>query len=132
MLKKKIILPLTIRLLTKNEFIKGSDQIAPAVHHRLTNTNMDTTTTVRLFSDACGGQNKNKTAVMMRHSFIPPERIFWHLEREFYSDSVVETPDEYVKVIKKRGNVTHLGEVCPVKDWKTYSDLDSEKDEGTF
>ncbi|KAJ8889225.1 hypothetical protein PR048_008723 [Dryococelus australis] len=130
---------------TENEFSKCSHQIASAVLHRLTNTNMDTATTVRLFCDECGGQNKNKTVIAMilhwflleaplhivniriwfpvvGHSFIPPGRIFGHLDRELHSRSVIETPDEYVKVIKKCGTVTHLGEDCPVKDWKTYTD----------
>ncbi|KAJ8880733.1 hypothetical protein PR048_017203 [Dryococelus australis] len=126
---------------TENEFSKGSNQIASVVHHRLINTNMDMATTVRLFSDGCGGQNKNKTVIAMilhwflletplhieeidiwfpivGHSFKPPDRIFGHLEREFHSRSVIETPDEYVEVIKKCGTVTHLGEdskLCDVK-----------------
>ncbi|KAJ8873053.1 hypothetical protein PR048_026669 [Dryococelus australis] len=106
---------------------------------------MDTTTTVRLFSDGCGRQNRNKTVIVMilhwflleaplhiekieiwlpivEHSFISTDRIFGHLERVFHSRSVIETPDEYVKVIKKHGTVTHLGEDYPVKDWKTCAD----------
>ncbi|KAJ8890896.1 hypothetical protein PR048_010405 [Dryococelus australis] len=35
----------------------------------------------------------------------PPDRIFVHLERELHSRSVIETPDEYVKVIKKQENL---------------------------
>ncbi|KAJ8876537.1 hypothetical protein PR048_020982 [Dryococelus australis] len=126
-------------VLTENEFSKGSNQIASAVRHHLIDTNMYTATTVRLLSDGCGGQNKNKTVMAMildwflieallhiekieiwfpivGHSFIPPDGILGHLEREFRSRSVIETPDEYVKVIKKRGTVTHLGEDCSVKD----------------
>ncbi|KAJ8895101.1 hypothetical protein PR048_000426 [Dryococelus australis] len=120
-----------ISVWTENEFSKGSNQIASAVRHRLIDTNTDTANTVRLFSDGCGGQDKNKTVIaiilhwflleaplhieqiyiwfpIVGYSFMPPDRIFEHLEREFHSRSVIETPDEYVKFIKNRGTVTHL------------------------
>ncbi|XP_046674708.1 uncharacterized protein LOC124363504 [Homalodisca vitripennis] len=72
---------------------------------RLTSANMENVTTVKLFSDGCGGQNKNTTVVGMiahwllkdapkhvtkvvllfpvvGHSFIPPDRVFGVLERK--------------------------------------------------
>ncbi|KAJ8882578.1 hypothetical protein PR048_014389 [Dryococelus australis] len=64
---------------------------------------------------------KSSQETSRRPSFIPPDRIFGHLERELLSHSVIGIPDKYMKVIRKRGTVTHLGEDCPVKDWKTYA-----------
>lgn len=130
---------------TENEYSKGSNQIASAVHHRLSNMNMGTSTTVRLFSDGCGGQNKNKTMIAMMlhwllfdapshieqievwfpivgHSFIPPDRVFGNLEREFHRHSVIQNPDDYMEMIKGRGTLSHLGKDCAVKDWKAYGD----------
>lgn len=88
---------------------------------------------VRLFSDGCGGQNKNKAVITMLchwflhecppnvdqievwfsivgHSFIPPDRVFGNLERQFNKKSVIENPDKYMDVIKKFTTVIHLRE----------------------
>lgn len=46
---------------TENEFSKGCNQIASALHHRLCNTNLNDLSVIRLFSDGCGGQNKNRS-----------------------------------------------------------------------
>lgn len=52
-------------LWTENQYAKGSNQIASALYHRLTNTTMENVTTFKLFSDGCGGQNKNTIVLGM-------------------------------------------------------------------
>lgn len=129
----------------ENEYPKGCNQIASALHHRLCNSNLDGVSSVRLFSDGCGGQNKNKGMLGMLsywllfeapnnvekvemwypivgHSFIPPDRVFGKLERDFKRMTVIEGPEEYVKVINDYATVLRLGETCPVNDWKSYSE----------
>lgn len=131
---------------TENEYAKASSQIASALHHRLCNSEIaDAVSMIRLFCDGCGGQNKNKGTLGMLlhwllfeapknikkievwfpivgHSFLPPDRIFGKLEREFKSRSVIEGPEEYIEIIKKYATLTRLGEGCPVMNWKSYSD----------
>ncbi|XP_069676001.1 uncharacterized protein [Periplaneta americana] len=130
---------------TENEYAKGSNQIASAVHHRLSHTNMDCFTSVRIFSDGCGGQNKNTTMLGMvihwflseapenikkieiwfpivGHSFIPPDRVFGNLERQFQSLSVIENSSGYIGIIEKFATIISLGKDCPVHDWKGYAD----------
>lgn len=131
-------------LWTENQYGKGSNQIASAVYHRLMNSQLENVTTVKLFSDGCGGQNKNTTVISMishwlvkdapqnvtkvvlyfpivGHSFIPPDRVFGILERKFQDLSVINNPDEYTDIIAQHCTVAKLGEECPIKDWKTYS-----------
>lgn len=50
---------------TEDQSKKGSNQIASAMCHRLMNSNFDGIHTVRLFSDGCGGQNKNVQVLCM-------------------------------------------------------------------
>lgn len=44
---------------TENEFGKTANQIASAVYDRLNKTELSAITSIRLFADGCGGQNKN-------------------------------------------------------------------------
>lgn len=132
-------------LWTENQYGKGSNQIASAVYHRLINSDLEHVTVVKLFSDGCGGQNKNTTVVGMigrwllkdapknvkkvvlyfpvvGHSFIPPDRVFGVLERKFQDLSVINNPDEYIEIISKHCTVVKLGTDCPVCDWKSATD----------
>lgn len=130
---------------TENEYAKGCNQIASALHHRLCSYNLEEVSLIRLFSDGCGGQNKNKGMLGMLshwllleapknikqieiwfpivgHSFLPPDRVFGKLEREFKKKSVIESPQEYINVIKEYATVIYLGQGFPVENWKSYSD----------
>lgn len=132
-------------LWTENQYAKGSNQIASAVYHKLQNSNLENVTTVKLFSDGCGGQNKNTLVVSMiarwlvkdaprhvtnvvlyfpvvGHSFIPPDRVFGILERKFQNFSVINNPEEYIDVIKNHCTVVRLGTDCPVNDWKSVTE----------
>lgn len=84
---------------TESDFKKGSNEIASAVFHRLKNTDLHNVSTVRLFADGCGGQNRNGSMICMLqywlvneapanvkqvclifpvpgHSYMPPDRVF--------------------------------------------------------
>ncbi|XP_072377489.1 uncharacterized protein [Diabrotica undecimpunctata] len=132
-------------LWTENQYQKGSNQIASALYHRLQNSNFENVTTVKLFSDGCGGQNKNTIVVGMLiswlikdaprnvnkvvlyfpvvgHSFIPPDRVFGILERQFQNFSVINNPDEYTDIIKNTCTVIKLGADCSVSNWKSVTE----------
>ncbi|KAJ8892657.1 hypothetical protein PR048_005238 [Dryococelus australis] len=101
----------------KDAYAKGANQIASSLHHRLNKLNLDEVTTIRLFSDDCGGQNKNQTVIGMLshwilleapnhlkdivllflivcHLCIPPDRVFGNLEQYFRNESTIENPEK--------------------------------------
>lgn len=55
------------------------------------------------------------------HSFIPPDRVFGNLERQFKTHSVIENPEKYVPIIKDFITVVHLGKDSEIRDWKQAS-----------
>lgn len=124
----------------ENEYPKGSNQITSAVYHRLIQTSFNGISKLKLFSDGCGGQNKNKTMIgilnhwflneaptnletveiwfpVVGHSFIPPDRIFGNLERQFNQLTIIENPDGYISMVSFK-----LGEDCLVQDWKNHAE----------
>lgn len=131
---------------TENEYSKASVQIASALYHQLNTLDYNGVTTVRLFADGCGGQNKNTTILYMLshwllniapptvkevlllfpivgHSYIPPDRVFGNLERQFKKHSVIENPKKYLDIFKQYVSVVRLGYGdCKVIDWKRNSD----------
>lgn len=90
-------------------------------------------------ADGCAGQNKNTTVVAMctmwlteapehiqkmevifpvvGHSFLPADRVFGRIEKEFRKRDTILKPDDYTDIIKEYGIVIPVEE-CPVKDWK--------------
>lgn len=132
-------------LWTENEYAKGSSQIASSVYHRLQNSSLEGIKKIKLFSDGCGGQNKNRSIVTMLlhwlevnspssvqsielyfpvvgHSSIPPDRVFGKLEKQFRKFSVIKNSTEYFDIIDKYCTIVRLGENADVRDWKAYGE----------
>lgn len=130
---------------TENQYVKGSNQIASAVYHRLCHSDLSGKQIVRLVADGCGGQNKNTILMTMvsywflkkapsnikkieiifpvaGHSFMPPDRVFAKCEKEVKAKESIILPSEYIQIYEKHGTVIKLGgENCPVIDWKDIS-----------
>lgn len=90
-----------------------------------------------LFSDSCGGQNKNKSMItfLLRyvnstrnlfrtiryyfpirgHSYMPPDRVFGRIERKLRRKTVMKTPKDYYNIFEEHGRLHILG-----KQWKVY------------
>ena len=98
------------------------NEITSAVYHRLENTDLTNISTVSLYSDGCGVQNKNQSMVGMLskwlltqapenvkqiqlifpvvgHSFIPPDRVFGSVEQQFKKRSILSNPESYLKLL---------------------------------
>lgn len=124
---------------TEADSTKGSSQIASAVFHRLSNTDLQNYSVVKLFADGCGGQNKNSIMIFMLmhwlksaphiqeiqlifpvpgHSYIPPDRVFGRIEQNLRNIETITKPETYVDVFKKHGTVFKLGSDCTIFDWK--------------
>lgn len=127
---------------TENEYAKGSNEIASIVYHRLRNTDLTGIKTVRLIADGCPGQNKNTTMVAMcskwlsdlapdhvrkieivfpvvGHSFIPPDRVFAHIEKCVRKLECIIKPEDYLDIIGSHSTIIRLGSDCEVFDFKS-------------
>lgn len=128
---------------TENLYPKAANEIASAVYHRLNNSDLSSTETVRLVADGCAGQNKNTIMLGMLtkwlteapqnvkkielvfpvvgHSYIPPDRVFAQIEKEIRKHEVISGPQQYIDIISKYSTVNNLGTDFEVLDWKTAS-----------
>lgn len=91
---------------------------------------------IRLFSDSCASQNKNTilmTAIMYfletssvfieiqhlfpirGHSYMPPDRVFGRLEKEYRKKEDIIAPSEYHTIMEKYGIVKNM-----FTDWKLF------------
>lgn len=145
-----------VRIYTWNEnvYAKSSNEIASAVFHLLTQTNLTGKTKLRIMADGCGSQNKNSTMIAMcaywlttsapkeitrvelifpvpGHSFMPADRIFGLIEKEIKNKEQIINPTEYHEIFSNYGVVNHLGRDVPVKDWKTFAN-DTMKPPGQY
>lgn len=121
---------------------KGSNEIISAVHHFLTNLDINENIIVlRIVADGCSGQNKNSGMVAMLgkwlttevprhikkveiifpvvgHSFIPPDRVFARIEKDLKKREVIASPEEYQEIIDQYCTTTALDAIT-VRDWKS-------------
>lgn len=103
---------------------RGANEVASILINFLENLEKDITeqqlsdipTNLRLFSDSCASQNKNSilmTALVCfleqsqvfknithyfpirGHSFMPPDRVFGRVEKDFRRKETIISPDEY-------------------------------------
>lgn len=97
--------------------------------------------TIRLFSDGCGGQNKNSHVIHMLmlwlskfapesitsvelifpirgHSYLPADRIFGRLEKITRRYSTIKNPEKYYEIYAKVGEVRKLGQEWSLIDIK--------------
>ncbi|KAI4460864.1 nuclear hormone receptor [Holotrichia oblita] len=89
--------------------------------------------------DGCGGQNKNTTLIGMcshwlsmqsivskievifpvrGHPFIPPARVFGHIEIKCRKREIIPKPEDYLDMFSQCGTVLKVGEDVPIYDWK--------------
>lgn len=118
---------------------RGANEIASAIRHYLLELEKDLKkqkkkVILRLFSDSCGSQNKNfaMMATLMRiaerssvfikilhyypirgHSYMPPDRVFGNIEKDYRKMETITTPSQYYSVLNKFGRCVILGQ-----DWK--------------
>lgn len=125
---------------TENLSGRGSNEVASALMHFLSTYVIKKYTdvpTLRLFSDSCPGQNKNKAVFCMLmlfmnqqevfktieyyfpvrgHSFLPPDRVFGRLEQKLRKIEKILLPEGYYKIYKDEGQIRILN-----KDWFIYN-----------
>ena len=105
---------------------------------------MDGIDTVRLVSDACGGQNKNIALIYVAgiwllrhapilvktiellfpfrgHAFLPCDRVFGTLEKKLKKIEQIYSPEEYYNVYSTHGKVKISERDWSVLDFKSTS-----------
>jgi hypothetical protein len=134
---------------TENQSPRGSNEITSALHHFLANlekkyeNSAERSLTLKLFSDACSGQNKNTNVMMYLmnfvrnsrvfkrvehifpirgHSFMPPDRVFGRYEKVLRKIETISEPEEYHKIYSTAATVNVLG-----ADWQIYDYMSASK-----
>lgn len=132
---------------TENQSDRGSNEIASAVYHYLTeimpsNENFLSVQHVLLASDGCGGQNKNNIMLTMiqswvsgapiniktvtclfpvrGHSFLECDRLFGRIQQDVIAFYTILLPKEYHNIYKKHvQSVFVYNGDWSIYDWKT-------------
>nr|CAH7716416.1 unnamed protein product [Callosobruchus chinensis] len=118
---------------------RGATEVGSALYDFLKKTEFpEHIKELTLFSDGCGGQNKNSHVVHMLmmwlykeapktlqsvriifpirgHSYLPADRIFGRCEKLIRSHSTIKSPEQYWKLYSQVGLVRKLG-----TDWEIY------------
>ncbi|CAG4931516.1 unnamed protein product [Parnassius apollo] len=128
---------------------KGSTEISSALLHFLLNTDFQSHTILRLFSDGCISQNKNNIVIRTimyylqttrtslkeihmhfpnrGHSFLPADRVFGRAEKLLRNKPTIIAKEEYIEIFKELGQLYSLGQDWELKDTKDlkkfYKDL---------
>lgn len=127
---------------TEIESGKGSNEIASALCHFLSSMKRRFLKRgyrqLHLFCDSCSGQNKNASMMAMLlsyvnskanpfqevkvvfpirgHSYLPADRVFGRLEKEYRRQEVMKTPNSYYEIMKLHGRVH---KICT--DWNVFN-----------
>lgn len=124
---------------TENQAKKGATEIASALLTYLMFTDFSEVEVLRLFSDGCGGQNKNShvfhtlifwlknyapqnvtkivlTFPVRGHSLLPADRVFGRVEKDLRKKPFILDPKTYHEVYAKHGKVHILAE-----NWNLYN-----------
>lgn len=131
----------TFYLWTEDMASRGCTEIGSALLSHLNGLSLQDKTTIRLFCDGCGGQNKNSHIVhallywlkfkspenisqvsltfpVRGHSFMPADRAFGRVEKLLRKNPTIESKDEYYKLYSEVGSIKLLGQDWFIKDIK--------------
>lgn len=132
----------------ENEGGRGSNEICSAVFNFLRRIRkrceLRKYTNLHLYCDSCPGQNKNKTLLaallqyvnsrlcvfkrvivtfpVVGHSYLPADRVFGRIEKEFRKRSEIINPNGYYSILEKHGNLKRYNRDWYHYDYKTMAD----------
>lgn len=126
----------------ENQSGRGANEIASALQRYLKKVEEEcfrdkkNNLKLELYSDSCSSQNKNFIMLAMLanfmatskvfnklshifpirgHSFMPPDRVFGRVEKDYRRREIIVSPKEYYSILNNHGQVNEWG-----KDWFTY------------
>lgn len=106
----------------ENQAGRGADQVGSCLRHHITEFVKTPVKTLIMYSDCCGGQNRNyKLCLILKkildehpslntiklrflqsgHSFLPNDQEFGHYERLIQKQQQIELPSDYVNLMKE-------------------------------
>lgn len=122
---------------------RGAQEISSALIDFLKKSNFDETiTSIRLFADGCGGQNKNQHVIhaltywlqkespqaikeislyfpVRGHSYLPADRIFGRVEKSLRKVEEILVPSDYYKIYGDvANNIRVLDRKWDIRDYK--------------
>lgn len=119
---------------------RGPNEIGSAILDYLRNKLPTGTKRVRLFSDSCGGQNKNFSNLAMMsafsaetkidityffpvrgHSYLPADRAFGRVEQRLRRLETILLPEEYIGVFREVGTVMIYPQDWAICNLKQYA-----------
>lgn len=126
---------------TEEQAGRGSTEVGSALINYLQSIDLSQIIHLRLFSDGCGGQNKNNhvlhaimhfmatqdihalkkislTFPVRGHSYLPADRCFGRVEKLLRKKPTIITKEEYFEELGKVGEVKQLGEHWTLKNVK--------------
>lgn len=133
---------------TEDQSGRGSNEITSALNHFLISLENkfaeypERSYTLKLFSDACSGQNKNTNLMMFLvnyvensrifkaihhvfpirgHSYMPPDRVFGRYEKVLRKKETIVEPEEYHTVFGTSATVNVLGKDWLISDYMSTS-----------
>jgi len=127
---------------------KGSNEITSALHNFLISIKKRVARRgykrLHLYCDSCAAQNKNASMIAMLltyvnsknnpfaevkvvfpirgHSYLPPDRVFGRLEKEYRRQDIMETPESYYNIMQRQGRVKKINQEWHVFDYKALAD----------
>ena len=134
----------TLYLWDETQGGRGADDIASCIHRWITE-NSNGRKKLRIFSDNCAAQNKNRTLVMMAlqkvqqkildrvefiylvsgHSYLPCDRIFGNIEKKLRTLGNISSPEMYKVYIESATKVPLQVIRMQIADFLAFSALDS-------
>ncbi|KAJ4441249.1 hypothetical protein ANN_11100 [Periplaneta americana] len=118
---------------TENQAGRRAKEVTSALTNFLSRQNFDeAVSTIGLFSDGCGGRNRNSIVVhalywwllqkspqsvkeicmvflFRGHSYLPADRVFGIIEKELRRHSEILTPEDYHNLYRNVGKFSILG-----------------------
>ncbi|KAJ4435199.1 hypothetical protein ANN_23775 [Periplaneta americana] len=95
----------------ENEYRKGSNQIASALHHRLMSTDLTHYQLIKLVAGGCGGQNKNETLwYALQISDNKPLNQFEYIVEKHFGDDWSGMKNLFFKTFSQQESITEVSD----------------------
>lgn len=132
----------------ENQAGRGADQVGSCLRRHITENVKPPVKTLILYSDCCGGQNRNYklclilkkildehpslTTIMLRflqsgHSFLPNDQEFGHYEKLIQKQQRIELPSDYMRLMKDAHSHAKKIEVIEMKHTDFISSKELQK-----
>lgn len=120
---------------TENQGKRGANEVCSSIYKFINTIDHTKYEKILTFSDACGGQNRNKLVITFMmwicdnynfeswehfflesgHSYLPNDRDFAHIEKKMKKETCIYHPDQMFEIVQK-SRVTQPYKVIPMEN----------------